>query len=374
MKNAFVLLSICVVLLLSACSTDKNKKNKQEKFLVTNPIIIDTQSIQEYVADIQAIQNIEIRTRIRGYIDKIHVDEGAFVKEGQLLFTISSQEFKQDLNKANAHLKNARAEAKIAAAEVKNTQTLVEKNIVSQSILEMAKAKLEVAEANVEEAETAILSANLNISFASIKAPFSGRINRLPLKTGSLIDEGTLLTTISNDAEVFVYFHLSEKQYLSFLQAKENNQQKVVKLLMVDGSPFDYVGKIETTESEINKHTGNIAFRARFKNPDHSLKHGSSGKIQLITKLPNAMLIPQKATFEVQELTYVYVVDSTNTVQTKSVVIESKLPNFYVIKSGLQPSDRVIYEGLQRVKEGIKIDCEMKSMNNILSEFKPKTF
>lgn len=374
MKKAFMLLSISVVLLASACSTDKNKKNKQEKFLVTNPIILDTQSIQEYVADIHAIQNIEIRTRIRGYIDKIHVDEGAFVKEGELLFTISSQEFKQELNKANAQLKNARAEAKIAAVEVANTETLVDKKIVSQSILEMAKAKLEVAEANVDEAETAILSANLNISFASIKAPFSGRINRLPLKTGSLIDEGTLLTSISNDTEIFAYFHLSEKQYLNFLLAKENNQQKVVKLLMVDGTPFDYEGKIETTESEINKHTGNIAFRARFKNPDHTLKHGSSGKIQLITKLSNAMLIPQKATFEVQELTYVYVVDSTNTVQDRSVEIKSKLPNFYVIKSGLLPSDRVIYEGLQRVKEGIKIDCELKSMNNIMSEFSPKKF
>lgn len=374
MKNAFVLLSIYAVLLLSACSTDTNKNSVQEKFLVTNPIILDTIFTQEYVTSIHAIQNIEIRTRIRGFIDKIHVDEGAFVKEGQVLFTISSQEFKQELNKAYAKLKNARGEAKIAAAEVTNTQTLVDKNIVSLTALDMAKAKLEVAEANVEEAETEISSAQLNISFASIKAPFSGRINRLPLKAGSLVDEGTLLTTISNDDEVFAYFHLSEKQYLSLLKDTDNSRQKVVKLLMADGHTFNYTGKIETTESEIDKNTGNLAFRARFKNPDHTLKHGSSGKIQLITKLSNAMLIPQKATFEVQEHTYVYIVDSTNTVQTRSVVIENKIPNFYVIKSGLSPSDRVIYEGLQRVKEGIQIDCEMKSMNNILSEFTQKKF
>jgi len=374
MKNAFVLISMYVVLLLSACSTDKNKNSAHEKFLVANPLVMDTIVTQDYVADIHAIQNVEIRTRIRGFIDKIYVDEGAYVKEGQLLFTISSQEFRQELNKANAQLKNARAEVKMEEVEIANTRILVEKNVVSGSALELAKAKLESAQANVEEAESAISSANLTISFASIKAPFNGFINRLPLKTGSLIDEGTLLTTISNDNEVFAYFHLSEKQYLSFLNDNESNQQKAVKLVLANGHPFPYLGKIETTESEIDKNTGNLAFRARFKNPNHTLKHGSSGKVQLITKLSDVMLIPQKATFEVQENTYVYVVDSTNTVQIRSIVIGNRIPNLYVITSGLLPTDKVIYEGIQRVKEGVKIDYEVKSMKSIIQEFSTNKF
>jgi len=368
MKTSFLLVSAYAVLLISACTTDKNKKNNLENFPVTNPIVLDTTFTQEYVADIHAVQNVEIRARIKGFIDKIHVDEGKPVQAGQLLFTISSQEFKQALLRAESQLKNAIAEFKIAEVAVNNTKTLVEQNIVSKPELDMAKAKLEAAEANVEEAQSAISSAQLNLSFASIRAPFSGMINRLPLKAGSLVDEGTLLTTISNDKEIFAYFNLSEKQYLSILREKENSQRKVVRLVMADGLVFPYDGRIETAESEIDKNTGNLAFRARFKNPDRLLKHGASAKIQLTNKLSKAMLIPQKATFEVQENNYVYVLDKDNVVQSRIVTISLRLSRLYVIESGLSTDDRIIYEGIQVVKEGDKIVPQLTPMRTVMSQ------
>jgi len=368
MRTTFHLACLYVVLQISACTTDKNKKNKVEAFPVTNPIVLDTTFTQDYVADIHAIQNVEIRARLKGFIDKIHVDEGHSVQEGQLLFTISSQEFKQALLRAESQHKNAFAELKIAEVAVNNTKMLVEQKIVSKPELDMAVAKLEAAEANVEEAQSAISSAKLNLSFASIRAPFAGIINRLPLKAGSLVDEGSLLTTISNDKEVFAYFNLSEKQYLSILREKEHSQRKIVRLVMADGLVFPYEGKIETAESEIDKNTGNLAFRARFKNPERHLKHGASGKLQLLNTLSKAMLIPQKATFEVQENEYVFVVDKNNKVQSRAIVIGNRLSNLYVVESGLLPDDRIIYEGIQRVKEGDKIIPEIRPMRSIMSQ------
>jgi RND family efflux transporter MFP subunit len=373
MKQTFMLLSIYAVLLFSACSYNKENNNKQqEKYPVTSPIILDTTLTQEYVADIHAIQNVEIRARVKGFIDKIHVDEGQYVEAGQLLFTINSQEFKQELLRANAQLKSAIAEYKMAEVDVNNAQTLVSKNIVSKSELEMMKAKSEAAQAKIEEAESIISSVNLNIAFASVKAPFSGVINRLPLKTGSLLDEGTLLTTLSNDKEVFAYFNLSEKEYLSMLKDKDNKQHQTVKLLMVDGTIFPYEGQVETVDSEIDKGTGNLAFRARFKNPDRVLKHGSSGKIRLLTKLSKAMIIPQKATFEVQENTYVYVVDKGNKIRTQNIIITQRLPHLYVIESGLAPEDVIVYEGIQTLQQGDKIIPEMKPLRSLLNQLSVK--
>lgn len=356
------------VAILASCDNSHNSTKKNESYPTINPIIKDTVFTQDYVADIHAIQNVEIRARIKGFIDKIHIDEGKAVQAGQLLFTISSQEFKQALLRAESQLKNAIADTKIAEVQVNNTRTLVDQKIVSKSELDMAIAKLEAEQANIEEAQSAVSSALLNLSYASVRAPFSGMINRLPLKTGSLVDEGTLLTTISNYKEVFAYFNLSEKQYLNILKTKDNSHENEVKLVLADGQLFPYSGTIETAESEIDKSTGNLAFRARFKNPDLILRHGSSGKVMLETKLTKAMLIPQKAVFEVQDNEYLYIVNAKNIVELRKVTISHRLNHFYVVESGLKATDMVIYEGIQKVKEGDKIKPKPLLLKNILSQ------
>jgi len=360
------LFSALLIVLLISCSSGNSDKEVKENFLVTNPIRKDTLYTNAFVADIHSLQNVEIRARVRGFVEDIHVDEGQYVKAGQLLFSISSQEYAQEVLKMKAMLASAIADAKAAEVDLKNVKTLVDKNVVSKSDLEMTQAKLDAFNAKIEEAKAHESSSNLQLSFTKIRAPFSGVINRIPNKVGSLIGEGTLLTTLSDNKEVFAYFNVSEKEYLNFISRKDANDQIEVSLELANNKLHPYKGKIEIIEGEVDKSTGNIAFRARFPNPELVLKHGSSGKIQLTTQIPDALLVPQKATFEIQDNLYVYVVDDKNVVQLRSIKPSFRIPHFYLLESGLSVNDRIIYEGLQRVQEGDEIIPEVFTMNQIL--------
>lgn len=367
MKKIFTpLLFVGFVFMFTGCSqTDKATKTTTETFKVMQPVITDTQFTREYIAEIQSLQNVEIRTHVKGFIEKIHVDEGKPVQKGQVLFTLSSREFRENLLKANANYKSLIAELKVAEVELKNTKTLSQKNIVSSSELDMAIARKEAIEAKLEEAKSAISIAQLNLSFTQVKAPFTGVINRIPFKTGSLVLEGDLLTTISNNTEVFAYFNVSEKEFIDLVRKNDKGAMEDVQLLMANNEYFQYKGKIETVENEIDPETGNIAFRARFRNPNHILKHGSSGKILMQESLKQAMIIPQKATFEIQDKTFVYVVDNNNVVRSKQVKPRLRMPHLYVIASGVSANDRFIYEGIQHVKDGDKITPQIISLKDV---------
>jgi RND family efflux transporter MFP subunit len=360
MKKTIFTLSICSTLLLVACSK-KIKEESIEKYLVSTPLVIDTSFNIDYVADIHAINNVEIRAKVKGFIENIYFDEGKPVKEGQVLFSVSNHHYLEDLSKAKAMLKNAIAEAKGAELEMINTKNLMAKKIVSNVELLMAEAKLESAKAKIEEAKSNEATALLNLSLTKIKAPFDGVINRLPYKIGSLIDEGTLLTTFSNNKEVFAYFHVSESEYLNFTANRATNHNNEVELMMANNFLFPFKGRIETVESEIDKTTGNIAFRARFPNPNELLKHGSSGKIILKKELKKAMLIPQKSTFEIQDNIYVYVIDKNNIVRMRKVVPKQRLMNVYVLESGLNANEKILLEGIQLVKDGDNISTQLVS-------------
>ncbi len=359
-----------IVVGFAACTSNQETKTEAGKFPVTSPLAMDTNYTNEYVAEIQSLQNVEIRAKIKGYIEKIYVDEGRPVKAGQSLFSISNKEFSQELLKAKAMMKSAIAEAKTAELELQNVKKLSDKNIVSKTELEKAQANFDAANARIDEAKANEASANINLSLTEIKAPFDGTINRIPFKTGSLIDEGTLLTSLSNNKEVFAYFNISEKEYLVYTTQKENGEKGNVTLLLANGQTHKYKGTVETIEGEFDKNTGNIAFRAKFPNPDLLLKHGSSGKVQLTNNIKNALIIPQKATFEIQDKFYVFVVDTNNVVKSRNIVIKQRLPHLYVIESGLSASDKIIYEGIQNVKEDDKILTDFVLLKQIISQLK----
>lgn len=338
-----------------------------ERYQVTNPVKMDTSIATEYVADIHSLKNVELRARVKGYLDKIFVDEGQAVKQGQVLFSISKQEYNEDLLKATANLKSAIADARAAGLDVQNEKILVDKKVVSQTELDMAQSKLDALNAAIDEAKSNVASTELNLSYTEIKAPFNGVVDRIPNKTGSLIDEGTLLTTISDNSEVFAYFNVPEQEYLDMMQQKDNYENNSVQLILANNEAYSYKGKIETVESEIDKSTGNIAFRARFQNPEHILKNGSAGKLILQKQVKDAIVIPQKCSFEVQDKNFVYVVDGNNTVHLKSITPIYRFSNYYVV-DGLSVNDKIVYEGIQLVKQGDKINPEFVSFNQVKRE------
>jgi RND family efflux transporter MFP subunit len=353
------LLSMTIV----SCANKEKVEDSPEKYVVVNPIQADSSYNQEFVAEIQSIQNVELRARAKGFLERIYVDEGKSVSKGQLLFSLNSSEYQQEIAKAKAQLAAALAELKQIEVDIKNTKTLLEKNIVSKSELEVAQAKREVIMANIKEAEANISLANINLSFTDIRAPFSGVINRIPNKVGALVDEGTLLTTISNNNEMFAYFNVTETDYLSYMT--KTNDNKKVSLKLANGMIFPYDGVIETIDSEIDQSTGNLSFRAKFPNPDKLLKHGASGKVLVKKELKNAILIPQKSTFEIQGNIYVFVVSADGTVQQRQIIPTARLSQMYVITPTLKIHDKIIYEGIQKVKDGDKVLTETISFSKI---------
>lgn len=242
-----------------------------------------------------------------------------------------------------AEVLKAEAEVKAAEIELTNTKLLADKNVVAQNELALAKAKLEQAKASASLAK-------LHLSFTSIKAPFDGTIDRLPKKLGSLIDEGELLTTLSDNSQMFAYFNVSEPEYLNFQLARKNHHQ-TVNLLMANGQNLQGEGMVETIEGEFDAETGNIAFRAKFPNPGQLLRNGETGKVQMVVPLKNALVIPQKATYELQDKTYVFVIDKNGVAKSREIKIAAEMPDLYVVANGLQQNDKIVFDGVQKVKD-----------------------
>lgn len=344
---------------LTACSlnSQENKTAELPRMPVTEVVAKDTVLHQAYVADIEAVKNVEIRNRVTGFLDKILVDEGQYVKAGQTLFILNAKEYQTEVTKAKAMLSNAIASAKTAEVELQRVKVLVDKKVVTASELDLAKAQLAAQQAKIEEARSVLTDAETRLSYTAIRAPFSGIINRIPYKAGSLLEEGSLLTTVSDISAVYTYFHISEDEYLNYLNAKKANKShsNTVELVLANGTVYNHEGVIETIASEFDENTGSIAFRAKFPNPDNMLKHGATGKVNLETSVEKALMLPQKAVFEIQDKNYVYVVDQQNKVRMKSFVPKTRLAHFYIVQSGLEPGERIVYEGVQNLRDGMEI-------------------
>ncbi|MBE9460330.1 efflux RND transporter periplasmic adaptor subunit [Dyadobacter subterraneus] len=374
MKNYHLAVLLGISFYTSSCTTQSKDTAESKDSILTIPVTVlktqNTELHREYVGDIHAVKNVEIYARVKGYLEEVYVDEGKEVKKGQILFRINSEEYAAELAKANASLQSAIADAKGAELEMGRVKMLVEKNVVSKTELDVAKAKYAAVTARIEEAKSMKSNAAILLAHTQIKAPFDGMIDRLPFKIGSLINEGTLLTTLSDTKNVFAYFNVSENEYLEYTKAKDaaSNQNAIVELELADGSFFKHKGKIETMEGAFDEGTGSIAFRARFANPEKLLKHGSTGTIRLTNTVENALLIPQKAAFEIQDKSFVYVLGKDNKIKTRSFVPKSRLSGYYIVKSGLEPGETIIYEGLQGLKDGVTINPKMITLDSVKPE------
>ncbi|WP_298487035.1 efflux RND transporter periplasmic adaptor subunit [uncultured Maribacter sp.] len=353
MKRIPIVMVLLILLSYTSCNQHKKEHKEQVKHLVTSPIKMDTIITKDYVCQIHSIRHIELRALEKGYLQKISVDEGQTVKKGQPMFKIMP-------NVYQAELQRAEAEADVAEIEYKNTKLLADKNVVSPNELAMSKANFEKANAEVTMAKT-------HLGFTDVKAPFDGIMDHLHVREGSLLDEGELLTTLSDNSKMWVYFNVPEAEYLDYITDGHKDDRTEVSLLMANNREFNHKGIVETIEGEFNNETGNIAFRATFPNPDKILRHGETGSILMRVPLMDALIIPQKATFEVLDKKFVFVLDKDNVIQQREIFISAELPHLFVVEKGLSENDKVLLEGIRLVKEGEQIAYEFLEPEKAMS-------
>ncbi|QKZ15850.1 efflux RND transporter periplasmic adaptor subunit [Spirosoma sp. KUDC1026] len=353
-KKILMLMSLCALVSVTSCTKHEEEKEEEAvEYQVTSPLLTDTTITKEYVGQVRSIRHIEMRAQQRGYIQKIFVDEGQLVREGQMMFQIMPKLYEAELQKAQA-------EANYADIEYQNTKKLADSKIVAPTELAMANAKFNKAKADVSLAEA-------HLGFTKIKAPFSGIMDHFQVRLGSLVDEGDLLTTLSDNSQMWVYFNVPEAEYLNLKEKASEADLNNVSLKMANNKLFQYPGKVQTIEADFDNETGNIAFRATFPNPKGLLRHGETGNIEMKVPIRNAMIIPQKATFEVLEKKYVYVIDKDNKVRSREIKIAAEMPHIFVVSSGLNKDDKILLEGLRQVKENEKIAYKFEKPTAVIS-------
>ncbi len=337
--------ALCLALLAAGCNhhADASTHHGEETgtYPVTHPVRTDSELVAEYVAQVQASQHIEVRAMEHGYLQDVFVDEGKPVAEGVSMFQI------RPLLQA-AEFQKASAEADFAQIEFQNTKNLHDGNVVSPNELALAKAELDKA-----TAERSLAQARLDLT--SIKAPFPGIMGRLEVRRGSLLEPGELLTTLSDNTKMWVYFNVNEAEYLDYARRMREHEAFPVQLRLANGEIFEHEGTVETIEADFNNETGNIAFRATFPNPDGLLRHGETGNVLVTTPLPNALVIPQKATFDVLDKKFVYIVDAESVVHLREIEVAEELPHLYVVRDGVAETDTVLLEGLRKVRDGHEV-------------------
>jgi len=345
----------CNLALLCALSCGKNKQNKISKNKEVPVLQIrekDTLISNQFVTDIQAKRNVEMRARIGGIIQKIFVNEGQFVKRGQPLFKINDTELQMDLLKANAALKQTQADVKIAEVEMRQIESLYAKKFVASNELELVKAKLSSAKAKSAFAQAERKTVLQKIGFSMVTAPFDGVIDVIPHKDGSLVDKGTLLTTLSQLGEVYAYFSIPENKYFELLSSNKLNNYQKIELILPNGVVYQFNGSLKPAESEIDRATGSIQYKVLFPNPNLLIKHGTSGKLSISDTQKHAIIIPQKSTFSIQDKTYVFLVEKGSKIKMTNIKLGATLTDSYIVESGLKKGDILIAEGTQSLKDG----------------------
>ena len=325
--------------------------------VLTSPLQKDVVATQQYVCQIHSRRHIELRALERGYLEEIFVDEGQLIEEGQLMFQVMPIIYQAEVSRA-------KAEVDLAHIELKNAELLAEKNVISPSELALARAKY-----NKAKAELSLASAHRRLT--EVHAPFTGIMGRFEVRKGSLLDEGELLTTMSDNSKVWVYFNVSEREYLDYKANTKEGETTTVKLRMANGELFDQPGVIETIEADFNNETGNIAFRAGFPNPKGLLRHGETGNVLMTIPYPKALIIPQKSTFEVLDKRYVFVVDDKGGVKTRSISVAAEQPHRFIIDGGLEETDHILLEGLRKVRDGDTIETEYQDPETVFASIVP---
>ncbi|MDR0229092.1 MAG: efflux RND transporter periplasmic adaptor subunit [Flavobacteriaceae bacterium] len=365
------LIMIGTLVMINSCNLSGAKNIDPMENALSLPVIkVDTTTaitIKDYIGNIEGKVNVEIRPQVEGTLEKIFVDEGAFVREGQALFQINPQPYQEVLNNMVATENVEKAKLKNAKLEIDRLKPLIDNEVIAQVQLETAKANYEIAKASLAKASAAVASAQINLDYTIIKAPVSGYIGRMPKRIGNLVSKGDKepLTVLSDVSEVYVYFGMSESDFLYFTKdAKRTDDAKItssglilpeVSLILADGQEYAEKGKVDMVNGQVNRNTGSISLRASFPNSKDVMRSGNTGTIKLQETKVGVILIPQEVTTSIQDKTFVYIIDSSEKVKLQSIEVDGISGGNYIVSNGLSIGDKVIKTGFDKLTEGMYV-------------------
>lgn len=379
---AGILYSAIILAVLSGCgaSQAKTEAPPPAALPVIKAATLPATTFQDFSASVEGTRDVEIRPQVDGYLTSISVDEGDYVRKGQTLFTIDRRPYTEQLNNAIANLQAATAALENAQINVDKLKPLLSNNVVSDVQLKSAEASYNSAKASVAQAQAQVETARINLGFTNISAPSDGYVGSIPFKAGSLVSRGMAgaLTVISEVKDMRVYFSLSETDFLKFKEKYPGNSvaEKVkgmpaVELILADGSVYPEKGKVEIVEGQFDKTIGAISLRASFPNAEGVLRSGSTGKVRVPTLHAAALVIPQEATFELQDKVFVYTVADGNKIVTKPLTISGKTSNYYFVTDGVKEGDKIVLSSqstlmMGGLKDGVVIQPQMVSVDSLL--------
>jgi membrane fusion protein (multidrug efflux system) len=358
---AFILATVSIS--LPACERMHAGETEQahagQKIVVTSPMAKDVVITQQYVCQIRSRRHIEVCALQDGYVEEVLVKEGQAVKPGDVMFKILPTLYQ-------AKLAAETAEAKLAQIEFENTKQLYESNPPVVSIREVA-----LAQAKLDKANARAKLAAAEVDFTIVRAPFDGIVDRLERQQGSLIEKTDVLTTLSDNSLMWVYFNVPEARYLEYMAGRGRDKEgERIELVLADGSKFPQTGKIGAIEAKFNNETGNIPFRADFPNPTGLLRHGQTGNVLIRRTLNDAVVIPQRATFEILDKRYVYVVGDDHVVRQREIAVQHELDDIFVVRKGVGATDRIVLEGVRQVRDGEHVEYEYRKPEEALADQK----
>jgi len=374
MNRVITLLCLLLVFGLQSCFNGKAKEHELSTKALALPVYTivssDAETIKNYIGTIEGKVNVEVRPQVEGLLQEIYIDEGAFVEKGQKLFKVDASAYQEVLNNALANQNVAKAKLENAKLEIDRLRPLVANDVISDVRLKSAKSEYDVAKASLDQATAAVRSAQINQGFTIITAPVSGYISRIPKRIGNLVSKSDKepLTVLSDVQDVYVYFSMNESDFLYFskLKLKEDSINGVARsknalhfpdatLILADGEEYTSKGVVDAINGQVDRTTGAISLRASFPNSNNILRNGSTGTLKISETKKNVLLIPQVATSELQDKTFVYVLDKDNVVSRRSIKISGTSKENYIISEGLSVGDRILITGLDKISEGSKV-------------------
>ena len=381
------LLLLPALMILSSCGNSGSKQGgpgagapqvKEYKVLELQPRSATLNT--DYPASIQGQQNIEIRPRVDGYVEKIFVDEGSVVRKGQPLFKINAPQFEQEVRTATASIKAAEADVSAANMAVNKVKPLVEKDIVSKYELESAQYTYQAKLAALAQAKAALANARTNLGYTTVTSPVDGVVGAIPFRLGSLVSGNNAepLTTVSSTGNIYAYFAFNEKLLLNFFKddkgmtlAQKLAKLPEVSLILSDGTLYDHKGRIQTITGQINTSTGSANVRASFPNPKGLIRSGSSATVRIPDAIKDAILVPQSATFELQDKRFAVVVDKDGkTKSTAITVMKNTAGTYFVVQDGLKAGDKIVLEGVATLKDDTQIKVTPVSPEVVYADLK----